>query len=113
MPLPSFIEPFSLLYCGGRALSASFEEHGARILPVTFIETIRAGEESGNLDRSFDTMYRHFDKQMKMGNKVRGAMSYPMFVLFIAVVVVVVLMVKVIPTFMNFFADADAGAWRM
>ncbi|MBR0281873.1 MAG: type II secretion system F family protein [Oscillibacter sp.] len=93
---------------GGRSLSAAFEEHGSRILPVTFIETIRAGEESGNLDRSFDTMYRHFDKQMKMANKVRSAMSYPLFVLFVAVAVVVVLMVKVIPTFMEFFAEADA-----
>ena len=93
---------------GGRALSAAFEEHGGRILPVTFVETIRSGEESGNLDRSFDTMYRHFDKQMKMANKVKSAMSYPMFVLGVAVAVVVVLMVKVIPTFMEFFAEADA-----
>ena len=91
---------------GGRSLSAAFEEHGAHILPGTFVETLRAGEESGNLDRSFETMYHHFDKQMKMGNKVRSAMSYPMFVLFIAVVVVAVIMIKVVPTFMAFFADA-------
>lgn len=93
---------------GGRSLSTAFEEHGAKLLPVTFIETLRAGEESGNLDRSFETMYQHFDKQMKMGNKVRSAMSYPMFVLAVAVVVVVILMIKVVPTFMEFFADADA-----
>ena len=93
---------------GGRALSSAFEEHGSKILPQTFIETLRAGEESGNLDRSFDTMYRHYDKQMKMGNKVKSAMSYPMFVLMIAIVVVVILMIKVIPSFMTFFEDADA-----
>ena len=88
---------------GGRSLSTAFEEHGAKILPATFVETLRAGEESGNLDRSFDTMYRHFDKQMKMANKVKSAMSYPMFVLMIAVVVVAVIMIKVIPTFMEIF----------
>ena len=93
---------------GGRSLSAAFEEHGAKILPTTFVETLRAGEESGNLDRSFDTMYRHFDKQMKMGNKVKSAMAYPSFVLTIAVVVVVILMIKVVPSFMEFLADADA-----
>ena len=93
---------------GGRSLSSAFEEHGSKILPVTFIETLRAGEESGNLDRSFDTMYRHYDKQMKIGNKVKSAMSYPLFVLAIAIVVVIVLMVKVIPSFMTFFDDADA-----
>ena len=93
---------------GGRALSSAFEEHGSKILPQTFIETLRAGEESGNLDRSFDTMYRHYDKQMKMGNKVKSAMSYPMFVLGIAIAVVAVLMVKVIPSFMTFFDEAEA-----
>lgn len=87
----------------GRTLAASFAEHGARLLPTTFIETIRAGEESGNLDRSFESMYRHYDKQTKMRGKVRGAMAYPMFVLVIAVAVVVVLMVKVVPTFTSIF----------
>ena len=87
----------------GRSLAASFAEHGGKLLPTTFIETIRAGEESGNLDRSFDTMYRHYDKQTKMRGKVRGALSYPIFVLIIAVAVVVVLMVKVVPTFTAIF----------
>lgn len=87
----------------GRSLAASFAEHGAKLLPTTFIETIRAGEESGNLDRSFETMHRHYDKQTKMRGKVKGAMAYPMFVLVIAVAVVVVLMVKVVPTFTAIF----------
>lgn len=87
----------------GRSLAASFAEHGDRLFPTTFIETIRAGEESGNLDRSFETMYRHYDKQTKMRGKVKGAMAYPMFVLVIAVAVVVVLMVKVVPTFTSIF----------
>lgn len=87
----------------GRSLAASFAEHGDKLFPTTFIETIRAGEESGNLDRSFETMYRHYDKQTKMRGKVKGAMAYPMFVLVIAVAVVVVLMVKVVPTFTSIF----------
>lgn len=87
----------------GRSLAAGFAEHGAKLLPTTFIETIRAGEESGNLDRSFESMYRHYDKQTKMRGKVRGALAYPTFVLIIAVAVVVVLMVKVVPTFTSIF----------
>lgn len=87
----------------GRSLAASLAEHGARLFPTTFIETIRAGEESGNLDRSFETMHRHYDKQTKMRGKVKGAMAYPLFVLVIAVAVVIVLMVKVVPTFTAIF----------
>ncbi|WP_029324011.1 type II secretion system F family protein [Butyrivibrio sp. AE3004] len=89
----------------GRALSAAFNEHGGSFLPATFCETLRAGEEAGDLAGSFDSIYRHFDKQTKMGAKVRSAMSYPMFVLFIAVVVVMVMMVKVVPTFTAIFEE--------
>lgn len=70
---------------GGRSLSAAFADYGGKILPITFIETLCAGEATGNLGRSFETMHEHFDKQVKMRAKVRSAMAYPMFVLAIAV----------------------------
>ncbi|MBR1628868.1 MAG: type II secretion system F family protein [Lachnospiraceae bacterium] len=89
----------------GRTLSASFEEHGGNILPPTFVETVRAGEEAGDLANSFDSIYRHFDKQTKMNDKVRSAMMYPVFVLLIAIGVVMVLMVKVVPTFTEMFEE--------
>ena len=92
----------------GRSVSASFEEHGGKIFPLTFIETIRAGEAAGDLAGAFESMAKHFDKQAKMGAKVKAAMSYPLFVLFVAVVVVMVLMVKVVPTFTAIFADLGA-----
>ncbi|MFR2214327.1 MAG: type II secretion system F family protein [Ruminococcus sp.] len=64
--------------------------------------------ESGNLSKAFETMYQHYDKQVKMRAKVRNALIYPVFVLALAVVVVIVLMVKVVPTFMDIFASYDA-----
>ncbi|MBO4418860.1 MAG: type II secretion system F family protein [Oscillospiraceae bacterium] len=88
---------------GGRSLSASFAERGGGIFPPTFVETVRAGEESGSIDRSFLTMHEHFDKVIKMKKKLKGAMAYPLFVLVIAVIVVIVLMVKVVPTFESMF----------
>ncbi len=92
----------------GRSISQSFAEHGEKILPATFVETIAAGEHSGNLDKAFETVYEHFDKQAKMAAKVRGALAYPMFVLAIAVLVVIVLMAKVVPTFTAIFESYDA-----
>ena len=92
----------------GRSVAASFQERGGKLLPAVFIETIRAGEESGNLSKAFETMYQHYDKQVKMRAKVRHALIYPVFVLALAVVVVIVLMVKVVPTFMDIFASYDA-----
>jgi len=90
---------------GGRSLSASFADRGGDLFPATFVETVRAGEETGSVDKSFDTMHEHFDKVMKLKKKLRGAMAYPLFVLVIAVIVVIVLMVKVVPTFTAMFED--------
>ena len=90
---------------GGRSLSAAFEDHGEKILPTTFIETIRAGEESGSIERSFETMEAHFDKQTKTKAKVRSAMAYPLFVIGIAIVVVAVVMIVVIPKITVMFVE--------
>jgi len=92
----------------GRSIATAFAEHGEKILPPTFIETISAGEQSGNLDKAFQTVYEHFDKQAKMAAKVRSALAYPIFVLVIAVVVVAVLMIRVVPTFTAIFDSYDA-----
>ena len=89
----------------GRALSDSFADHGAAILPATFVETIRAGEASGTLDKSFDSMYRHYDKQTKMRSKIKNVLTYPTFVLLMAIVVVIVLMAVVVPSFTDIFAS--------
>ena len=93
---------------GGRSMAASFEDHGKKLLPITFIETLRAGEESGGLDRSFASMATHYDTQAKMASKVKSALAYPLFVLVIAIGVVIVLMVKVVPTFTSIFDELGA-----
>ena len=92
----------------GRSIAASFEERGGKFLPTTFIETIRAGEASGGIDRAFKSMAEHYDKQTKMAAKVKSALAYPMFVLVVAVVVVIVIMAKVVPTFTAMFDEAGA-----
>ncbi len=91
----------------GRSLATSFAERGGKLFPATFIETVRAGEESGSLAESFEAVSRYYSKRVKMGNKVRGALIYPVFVLIVAIVVVIVLMVKVVPVFMEIFTSMN------
>ena len=92
----------------GRSISASFAERGKKILPITFLESIHAGEEAGNLEAAFESCARQYDKQNKMRNKVKSAMAYPAFVFVVAIIVVIVLMVKVVPTFLAIFDEYDA-----
>ena len=107
-PLKRMLERVSKDVEAGRSLSLAFAEHGKKLLPLTFLETVRAGEEAGNLETAFDSVSKHYSKQLKMKGKVRGALIYPAFVLVVAIVVVIVLMVKVVPTFTAIFDDYGA-----
>lgn len=80
----------------GHSLADSLESKG-KYLPRVFIETVRAGEESGNLPKSFERLHSYFDKRSKIAGKVASALTYPIFVLIIAIIVIAVMMVFVIP----------------
>ena len=106
-PLKRILENVAKDVEAGRSLSTSFAERGKKLLPVTFLESIRAGEEAGSLDAAFGSAAEHYTRQSKMKGKVRGALIYPVFVLIVAIIVVIVLMVKVVPTFTAMFDSYD------
>lgn len=80
----------------GHSLADSFQSKGDS-LPRVFIETVRAGEESGHLPECFERLHTYFDKRSKVAAKVASALTYPIFVFIIAIVVVAIMMVMVIP----------------
>lgn len=88
----------------GFGLAQSFENKGRGKLPLTFIETIRAGEETGTLDTSFKKLHEYYDKSSKIKGKVKSAMVYPVFTCAVAVVVVAIIMIVAVPTFVGTFA---------
>ena len=87
----------------GWSLSYSFEQRGGRLLPPTFRETVRAGEESGDLFSSFRRMADYFQRMNKTRESVVSALTYPAFVLVVAVIVVVIIMGFAVPTFTGMF----------
>ena len=91
----------------GYGLAQSFENKGSKLLPTTFIETVRAGEESGTLERSFQKLFQYYDKSHKIKSKVRSAMMYPAFLCVLAVAVVAVIMTVTMPTFTSMFMSMD------
>ena len=90
----------------GHSVAESFAERGPK-LPVTFIETIRAGEESGSLDNSFAKLSSFFKKKAKVREKVVSALTYPAFVVGVAIVVIYIIMVKAVPEFTTAFESMD------
>lgn len=91
----------------GYGLAQSFENHGKK-LPTAFIETVRAGEESGTLEASFLRLKEYYERSSQVKQKVRSAMIYPVFLLALAAVVVGVVMVRLVPTMLEMFENMDS-----
>ena len=87
---------------GGYSLAQGFENNMPD-LPVTFIETVRAGEASGTLEQCFSRLETYYDKQAKLRGKVISTLTYPIIVILVAIVVFIIVMVKAVPVFVSTF----------
>lgn len=80
----------------GYSLAQSLETHGKKI-PMAFIETVRAGEEAGTLEQSFERLAKYYEKSYKLKNKVRAAMMYPAMLSVLAVIVIAIVITVTVP----------------
>ncbi|UOY92624.1 type II secretion system F family protein [Ectobacillus sp. JY-23] len=88
----------------GRALSEAYTMHKRLFAPM-FISMVRAGEATGKLDESLESMANYYEKQLRTRQKIKSALSYPITVGLIAIIVVIFLLVKVVPTFVEMFEE--------
>ena len=75
---------------GGYSLAQSFENN-ATGFPTTFIETVRAGEQSGTLEECFEKLHKYYDKTAKMKAKIISTLTYPAIVICVAVIVFIII----------------------
>jgi len=73
------------------------------MFPSLLVNMILAGEAGGTLDTSMNRMADHFDKEMKLSNKIKAALVYPIILSVLAISVVLVLVTFVLPTITNMF----------
>ena len=69
------------------------------------IQSVEIGEASGKLQDVTARLAAQLERSYATAKKVRGAMYYPVFVLFAAFVAAVVLVNVTLPVFENFFAE--------
>jgi type IV pilus assembly protein PilC len=86
----------------GNTLSSSMKEH--KVFPSILLSMVEAGEVSGSLDVALERMAVHFEKENKINQKVKGAMTYPIIVAIIATIVIAILIAFVVPNFVGMFA---------
>ena len=87
----------------GASMAQSLENNGKKKLPSTFIETIRAGEQSGTLEECFRRLKKYYDKSAKTKAKIVSALTYPAIVIFLAIIVLIIIMVVAVPMFTETF----------
>ncbi|WP_338777418.1 type II secretion system F family protein [Metabacillus sp. FJAT-52054] len=91
----------------GNPLSAASSKH-SKIFSGMFVNMIRAGEASGNMDETLERLAEHYEKQNRTKQKIQSALAYPMAVAVVAVGVVIFLLLSVVPTFVTMFEGFGA-----
>ncbi|HPT41819.1 MAG TPA: type II secretion system F family protein, partial [Candidatus Gastranaerophilaceae bacterium] len=74
-----------------------------KIFGQIYIGLVRAGEDSGELEKTLDRLLELLKKEAAIKSKVVGTLMYPAFVILLAMVVVTVMLVFVFPAFKDMF----------
>jgi type IV pilus assembly protein PilC len=81
---------------GGSSISNALAQHPEIFSPF-YVSMVKAGEESGKLDKSFNFLADHLDRTYEVMSKARSALIYPAFVISTFVVVMMLMLTLVIP----------------
>ena len=86
----------------GRELSIAMRQH-PKIFSPFYVSMVQVGEMTGMLDETFLRLYEHLEFEKRMGESIRGALRYPMFVVMAMVAAIVIVNLFVIPAFVKVF----------
>lgn len=79
-----------------------------KIFGQTYIGLVRAGEDSGELEKTLERLLELLKKHAVTRSRVIGILMYPAFVIILAMLVITVMLVFVFPAFKDMF-DSQGG----
>ncbi len=91
---------------GGKALSEAFAKHPA-VFSKVFLALIQAGEASGTLDDALKRIAAQQEKDAAVMSKIKGALTYPVIVLFVIFGVMAFMMLTVVPQVEKLYVDMN------
>lgn len=92
----------------GGSLSDALARH-PRSFDRLYLNLVRAGEAAGALGEVLERLAAFLEKSERTRRQIRGALTYPAFVLLVAVGIVAALTVFVVPRFRDVFASVLNG----
>jgi type IV pilus assembly protein PilC len=87
----------------GWAFSEALGKH-PRVFPPLMVNMVRAGETGGFLDGALDTIAVNYEKEAKLREQIKSAMTYPVMVLCMSVVAVIIMLTFIVPIFQEMFS---------
>ena len=88
----------------GADFSTALSKH-PKIFDQMYVNIVKAGETSGNLDKALGSLATYKEKTAQMQQTIKSAMMYPKFVLMFTAVIVFVIIWKIIPVFQGLFSS--------
>ncbi|PIW97579.1 hypothetical protein COZ81_01910 [Candidatus Jorgensenbacteria bacterium CG_4_8_14_3_um_filter_38_10] len=89
----------------GQPFYTTFARHPQTFSQV-YINLIKAGETSGNLEKVFDNLSEMLTKQKELKDQIRGAMIYPTILLVTSILIVIFLVSFALPKIANVFSES-------
>ena len=90
----------------GKSLSSVLSKYKRDFDPV-FLTMVKAGEESGTLDKSFDYLAKQLLASHELIQKVKGAMMYPAVIISAMMAVFFIMLVFVLPKLSSVFTSLN------
>jgi len=91
----------------GASLSSALAKR-PRVFSSFYTNVVKSGETSGKLDEVLTYLADEMEKDYDMNSKIKGAMIYPLFVLFGLLVVGTIMMVVVVPQLVGVLEETGA-----
>lgn len=89
----------------GNSISRALASH-PKVFSSFYVNLVRAGEESGSLEKSFNYLADYLDRQYEVAAKAKNALVYPAFVITIFFAVMALMLTLVIPSIAKILTDA-------
>lgn len=89
----------------GSSLSTALSKY-PKLFSSFYIKLAQSGEVSGKLHESLLYLAEYLEKSQSINSKIRGALAYPIFVLFALVVVTLIMVIYVLPQLLTIFEEA-------
>ncbi|WP_178863917.1 type II secretion system inner membrane protein GspF [Thiomicrorhabdus cannonii] len=86
----------------GFSLAAALDKSPYKV-GEDFVATIRAGEESGHLDKVLSRLAESIEQRDRLNKKIKTALIYPVLMVVVAILIVLFLMVYVVPKVVGVF----------